>query len=179
MRGGGVGAHDNGDVFRKRVTEDLLTRSLAAGAEMGLEVGYKGSSLHWCGLINHCPLPPPWVEGLFLSVFRAFSVATCLQIIRCPGKEKKKKSHCYVFLGPTDMKSHGDINEDFINLHGCPVSAEQFVFGDICSVSVALLWIGGLSCAGLTPRNVEPRTVDVSEVLSQASLRKNKNPPAP
>lgn len=56
------------------------------------------------------------------------------------------------------------------------MSAEQVVFGDICSVSVALFCIGvdrgGLSCAGLTPRNVEPRTVGVPEVLSQASLKK-------
>lgn len=52
------------------------------------------------------------------------------------GKKKKKKEPLLLFLGPTDMKSHQDINEDFINLHGCPVSAEPFVFGDICSLSV-------------------------------------------
>lgn len=110
---------------------------VAAEAEMRLEAGYKGSSLHWCGLINHCPLPPPWGQRLFLSVFRAFSVATCLQIIRCPGKAG---GGIRAFFGPTDMKSHQDRNEDFINLHGCSVSAEQFVFRDVCTVSVPHLY---------------------------------------
>lgn len=85
MCGGGIRADDKSDVCRNRVADDLLTW-FAAEAEIRLEVGYKGSSLHQCGLINHCPLPPPWGERLFLSVFRAFSVATYPQIIRCPGK---------------------------------------------------------------------------------------------
>lgn len=111
---------------------------VAAEAEMRLEVGYKGSSLHWCGLINHCPLPPPWAERLFLSVQ---SVLCCHMPADYPvswkGGEKKA---IRAFFGPTDMKSHQDRNEDFINLHGCSVSAEQLVFRDICTVSVPHLY---------------------------------------
>lgn len=87
---------------------------VAAEAELRLEVGYKGSSLHWCGLINHCPLPPLWGERLFLCVQ---SVLCCHMIIRCPGRGGGIRA----FFGPTDMKSHQARNEDFINLHGCCV----------------------------------------------------------
>lgn len=65
------------------------------------------------------------------------------------------------------MKSHQDRNEDFINLHGCSVSAERFVFRDICTVSVP--HYQGLPCAGFTRRN--PRTMDRSVLLLQASLK--------
>lgn len=66
------------------------------------------------------------------------------------------------------MKSHQARNEDFINLHGCSVSAEQFLFRDI---SVSTLVYQGLSCAGFTRRNLEPRTMDLSVLLLQASLK--------
>lgn len=71
------------------------------------------------------------------------------------------------FFGPTNMKSHQDRNEDFINLHGCSVPAEQFVFRDICSTLV----YQGLPCAGFTRRNPEPRAVDLLVLLLQASLK--------
>lgn len=93
MCGCGIRADDKSDVAA--TSNRGLVDMVAAEAEMRLEVGYKGSSLHWCGLINHCPLPPPWVERLFLSVFRAFSVATCLQIIRCPGKGEGGGHSCF------------------------------------------------------------------------------------
>lgn len=131
MCGCGIRADDKSDVCRNRVTEDLLTRLLLR-QRCDWRLGIRGPVC--TGVASLITVLSP-LRGwrLFLSVFRAFSVATCLRIIRCPGRGG---GGIRAFFGPTDMKSHQHRNEDFINLHGCPVSAEQFVFRDICTVSV-------------------------------------------
>lgn len=112
-----IAAHNKSGVGRKPCSRGRVD---TVPAEMGLEVGYKGSSLRWCSLINHCP--PPSVAG-----GGSFSLGSELSLLphACGSsgvleKKKKKENDICAFFGPTDMKSHRDIKEDVINLHGCP-----------------------------------------------------------
>lgn len=64
------------DVIGKSISEDILAvisnlLTLTPEAETGVEVEYNGATLHWCGLINHCPLPHYGWRSCFVYVWNS------------------------------------------------------------------------------------------------------------
>lgn len=137
MCGGGIRADDKSDVCRNRVTEDLLTWLLLR-QRCDWRLGIRGPVC--TGVASLITVLSPhrgWRGSFSLCSERSLLPHAC----RSSGVlERGGKKAIRAFFGPTDMKSHQDRNEDFINLHGCPVSAEQLVFRDICTVSVPRLY---------------------------------------
>lgn len=135
MGGGGIRADDK-SVCSNRVTEDLLTWLLLR-QRCDWRLGIRGPVCTGVASLITVLSPHRGGRGSFsLCSERSLLPHAC----RSSGVLEKGGGGIRAFFGPTDMKSHQDRNEDFINLHGCSVSAEQFVFRDVCTVSAPHLY---------------------------------------